>query len=156
MATASVSAETRSDGRATAAAAYVRPVSSRTAAPSADPTRALADRASVMIFKSSGPSSASVTRLSLVSASPRAATPSADRESPRGGNLASPRDRLRQTYFIIPIFPAKVAHEAAVAPSGFVTGNLKFTFVTLCNAYALTCGNSWSYRWAYSRKWPPI
>src|SRR6266702_4007689 len=66
MATASVSADTRSDGRATAAAAYVRPVSSLTAAPSADPTRALAERASVMIFRSSRPSSASVTRPSLL------------------------------------------------------------------------------------------
>src|SRR5712691_9278551 len=66
MATASVSADTRSDGRATAAAAYVRPVSSLTAAPSADPTRALAERARVMIFRSSGPSSASVTRPSLL------------------------------------------------------------------------------------------
>src|SRR6266568_6150218 len=66
MATASVSADTRSDGRATAAAAYVRPVSSLTAAPSVDPTRALAERASVMIFRSSRPSSASVTRPSLL------------------------------------------------------------------------------------------
>src|SRR6266700_4905965 len=66
MATASVSADTRSDGRATAAAAYVRPVSSLTAAPSADPTRALAERARAMIFRSSGPSSACVTRPSLL------------------------------------------------------------------------------------------
>jgi hypothetical protein len=60
MATARVRAESRSEGSATVAAAYERPVSSLTAAPSADPTRALADRAKVMIFRSSGPSSSSV------------------------------------------------------------------------------------------------
>src|SRR5215813_6580524 len=69
IATASARADRRSDGSATAAAAYVRPVSSRTAAPSAEPTRALAARASVMIFRSSGPSAAAVTtRPSLVPA----------------------------------------------------------------------------------------
>src|ERR1022692_428120 len=88
IATASVSAETRRDGRATAAAAYVRPVSSLTAAPSADPTRALADRARVMIFKSSGPSSGSVTRLSLVSGNPQAATPSEDHQRGVAGTAA--------------------------------------------------------------------
>jgi hypothetical protein len=50
IATASLSADRRSDGRATAAAVYVRPVSSRTAAPSDAATLARVDRARVMIF----------------------------------------------------------------------------------------------------------
>ena len=65
IATARRSADRCSDGRATAAAAYVRPVSSRTAAPSGAATRARVDRASVMIFWSSGPSCTSVTRMSV-------------------------------------------------------------------------------------------
>src|SRR4029077_7520596 len=53
IATARRSAERRRGGSATAAAGYVRPVSSRTAAPSDAATRAREDRAKVMILRSS-------------------------------------------------------------------------------------------------------
>ncbi len=66
MATARRSADSFSEGSATAAAAYVRPVSSRTAAPSAAATRARADRARVMILRSSGPGSTAFTWPSVV------------------------------------------------------------------------------------------
>src|SRR4029077_20190661 len=65
MATARRSADSRSDGSATTAAVSVRPVSSRTAAPSDAATRAREDRASVMILRSSGSGVTSLTLTSL-------------------------------------------------------------------------------------------
>src|SRR5918992_532504 len=65
-ATAACSAVSVSDGSATVAAAYVRPSVSRTAAPSAAPVRARADRASVTIFASSGSPWSGIAFLPLV------------------------------------------------------------------------------------------
>src|SRR5438132_5625027 len=56
MATAVCSALSFSEARPTVPATYVRPVSSRTAAPSGTPLRARAERARVTILRSSGSS----------------------------------------------------------------------------------------------------
>ncbi len=101
MATATARADNRSDGSITFTAAYVRPVSSLTAAPCADPVRARADRASVMIFRSSGPNSPSSTRASL---------PAGPREGP--GRPRQPA--TRQTC------PSHWARVAGVSSAGVI------------------------------------
>src|SRR5215471_15146593 len=100
IATARRNADSRSDGRFTAAAAYVRPVSSRTAAPSAAATRARAERARVMIFSSSVPGSPTaqildehlsrITVISQARSDRNAAGARSREEPPRGGRERAP------------------------------------------------------------------